>query len=1231
MIGKQLSHFKILSKLGEGGMGVVYRARDENLGREVALKVLPPESMASEERRLRFLREARTAAAVTHRHIATIHEVDEADGVVFIAMELVEGDTLTDRIGGKALSMRDGLRIAIEIAEALAAAHGGGVIHRDLKPDNVIVGPDGHAKILDFGLAKPQEDAGASSREAADSQTISADMTREGRVMGTVAYMSPEQARGLQVDSRSDLFSFGIVLYEMVTGTKPFFGTTATDTLTSILRDAPAPPVQANAEIAPELERIIHKCLEKSPDDRYQHADEIVVDLRRLRRQTDSQPVQTVSGVTAVRPVASRPWWKNPLPLAAAALVLVAAAVGVWQLVGGRSSALAPAAGVDSLAVLPLENLKDRGDPDRLGRILQELIITDLSGVESLKVFSSQRLLDIRKQIGGDRGAVIDPEVATEVARKAGAQTMLTGSLSQLGAQWILACQLVNVADGSVIKSERIDGADLYSMVDRLTEQIRTDLGLMGETAEKVSVGDKTTSSLEAFKHYLAGVEFLNDRKFEEAVGELGKAVEIDPAFGQAQYQLGIAAWWYGGDEAWHLPEGQQSGEEILENLLSGDVKLTARERRLAEAFLPLVRREYQGALPLFEQLVENYPDEKEAWYGLGEARYHVPGGSASLEAIEPFQKALELDPSFRLAYAHIDDVYSRLNKIDEGLATTRRLLDANPDDLSWYREWIGWLVRTGDRSRLDAGVTEAVERTKDPAARRELLVTLGNDLFEIEAYDDAERYLRQALEFYVDGDDSGILNLLGWVLHERQRNREAERRFREALEIKPLLGPSLSGLLEILTEERRFDEALTFFGAKVAEHPNQLSLYDYWIRSAVLAGDERGLERAIGQGLEKCSTNRQRAHFWLRVSWAYASAENPAQRFSAVKKAAAALEGESDALVESTLAWGYYWMRDLETSEGQFAKVLEIDPTNGSSLNGLAQLSVERGEHDKAIAYVQRLIDVLPAEPEARGLMVVVQSAAGNPEAAGRYLGEGLGLARTNEQRRSLLTTATFGFLFGNEVDRAVETGEKAVALDPGKNHTGPRLALAVARLRQRRFDDAERLVSDIVRTHPNDHDALNLQGTILMARGDLEGAEGRFRELLELRPATVSDFANMAIVLGELGRYGEAVPHARKALEMEPSRSNHALLSCSLIAGKIDVDEGIRVARRGLGVTASLNDMMTKAIPAIPPIEECVGLGHLARGKYREAVAQFEKAAEKAPDRASIRAYLEEAGSRR
>jgi len=317
MIGRQLSHFRILDRIGEGGMGVVYRAEDEKLLRVVALKVLPPEKLADEERRLRFVREARTAAAVTHPNIAVVHEIDEADGVVFIAMELIEGKTLREAIGGKPMPLREALRLSVEIAEGLSAAHQAKVIHRDLKPDNVIVTAGGHVKILDFGLAKLLEERAAiDPEEASKLATVSDEMTQAGRVLGTAAYMSPEQARGLAVDARSDLFSFGIVLYEMVTGKAPFRGTTSMDTLTAILREQPVPAVQLNPEVPAELERIIGKCLEKESGERYQDARDLVVDLRRLKRDTESQPLRKAE---ITQP---RTFW-NRLPWMAAALVLV--------------------------------------------------------------------------------------------------------------------------------------------------------------------------------------------------------------------------------------------------------------------------------------------------------------------------------------------------------------------------------------------------------------------------------------------------------------------------------------------------------------------------------------------------------------------------------------------------------------------------------------------------------------------------------------------------------------------------------------------------------------------------------------------------------------------------------------------------------------------------------------------------------------------------------------------
>ena len=336
--GQMLSHYRLVEKIGEGGMGVVWKARDEKLRRDVALKVLPAELVEDPERRRRLLREARSAAAINHPNIGTVHEVDEAEGTVFIAMELVEGKTLRSLLGGEPLAIPEALRIATEMAEGLVAAHQAKVIHRDLKPENVLIRADGHLKILDFGLAKllePQpglegeEGSGAGTGTALD--TISRELTRAGKVYGTVSYMSPEQVRGRSVDTRSDLFSFGIVLYEVVTGKPPFSGESPMDTLSAILRARPELVVTSKPETPAELQRILDKCLEKEPRDRYQDTRDLVVDLRRLRRETDSQAVQRLETTSDVYIQAERPR-RSALGWAAGAFALVAIAVAAWFL-----------------------------------------------------------------------------------------------------------------------------------------------------------------------------------------------------------------------------------------------------------------------------------------------------------------------------------------------------------------------------------------------------------------------------------------------------------------------------------------------------------------------------------------------------------------------------------------------------------------------------------------------------------------------------------------------------------------------------------------------------------------------------------------------------------------------------------------------------------------------------------------------------------------------------------
>ena len=327
-----LLHYRLIEKIGEGGMGVVWKALDTELHRHVALKILPPELIDNEERRLRFQREAQASAALSHANIAVIHGVGEDHGVQFLAMEYVDGVTLRQHMARTAGDHREWLRLALQIAEGMAHAHAKGVVHRDLKPENLMVTTEGQVKILDFGLAKLLEprpgSEGEDAREdtATALDTISRQLTRAGKVYGTVSYMSPEQARGADIDSRSDLFAFGVVLYEIVAGRLPFTGDSPMDTLSAILRAHPEPLVESKPDAPAELQRILDKCMEKAPRDRYQDTRDLVVDLRRLRRETDSQVIQrieTTSGVQIQPPKPRRPM----IGWAAGAVALIALVV----------------------------------------------------------------------------------------------------------------------------------------------------------------------------------------------------------------------------------------------------------------------------------------------------------------------------------------------------------------------------------------------------------------------------------------------------------------------------------------------------------------------------------------------------------------------------------------------------------------------------------------------------------------------------------------------------------------------------------------------------------------------------------------------------------------------------------------------------------------------------------------------------------------------------------------
>ncbi len=537
MIGTRLSHFRILSRLGEGGMGVVYRAEDERLRRQVALKLLPPDLVASAERRLRFLREARAAAAVTHPSIAAIYEVDEAEGVVFIAMELVEGRTLRERIGGRPMAVRDALRIAVEIAEGLAHAHQARVVHRDLKPDNVMVRPDEHVKILDFGLAKlvqkPPEEGG---REMSRLETVTGEVTRAGKVMGTPAYMSPEQALGQAVDARSDLFAFGSTLYEMATGRPPFRGRTAAEIMGAIVAGRVPPASRVNPEVPPALEGIISRCMRKETAERYQDARDLLVDLRRARRMGEDGPL---AAETSGAPAALAPsgGWARVLKtatlrgvgFAALGALIIAAGAGLWR--GLRP----PGAfqGGEQVLVTDFESLTDEPELDAAARDAFEYMVADS---RYLQVLRGERVNELMARQGDSRASRLTPAAAGKICRQGDCSGFFTGSVAREGAGYRLEVGLYRergkepAASASAVAPSE---GDVLMAIHRMSLELRRSVG---EAPQAVSAtSPPTIRSLRAYQA-LAVAGRAHDS--HEAITLLRRALEIDPDFVEAYSAL---------------------------------------------------------------------------------------------------------------------------------------------------------------------------------------------------------------------------------------------------------------------------------------------------------------------------------------------------------------------------------------------------------------------------------------------------------------------------------------------------------------------------------------------------------------------------------------------------------------------------------------------------------------------------------------------------------------------
>jgi len=964
--------YQIIEELGKGGMGKVYKAHDMEIKEKIALKLIKPEISADKNTIERFQNELKFARKISHRNVCRMYDLNKEKASYYITMEYVSGEDLKSFIRrSRRLDIGTAVSIAKEVCEGLSEAHRLGVIHRDLKPSNIMIDRDGNVRIMDFGIAR---------------STTGKGLTDKGVMIGTPEYMSPEQVEGKEIDQRTDIYSLGIILYEMLTGRLPFEGDTALTVAVKHKTEAPKSPKEYNEQISEDLNRLILKCLEKDKEKRYQNAGELRSELDSIERG-----IHTTDRVIPERkPLTSREitvtfGFKKLLVPALVFIGIVIIGVVIWQLLPEKEAVVAPKI-QNSLAVISFKNQTGDKSYDYLQEAIPNLLTTNLENTGFLHVATWERMQDLLKRIGRQNVEVIDSELGFKLCRIEGIESLVLGSFVKAGETFVTDIKVLDVDSKKLVKSANAKGKGvdsiLDSQIDELSREISLGIGVARQKIEetKLKVAEVTTSSMEAYKHYLVGVKLFWEDKEAEGVKSLEMAVAIDPSFASAYRYLGWTYYFLGNAKA---------GEEAYEKAKALSSKATEKERLLIEAY---TESNSDKKFNKYQEIIQKYPKEKEAYFQIGN-QYNLVKKMPD-EAIPFFNKTIELDPSFGYAYFNLSGIYAEKGNYQKAMECLKRYeaIKPNAPSLLLNIAWLYWrmgqqeeaLEKDKEILRIDPGNLFALEDLAINYAYREeyteTMKWLNEFVNQAPQNKKARGYLLKAFIFYWLGDTGNYRNFS----NEAQISAEESADDYAKMALEWLNGFSYSdqGEFDKATEEFRLMQDLS-----VKTWPQYTAFFKSWVSSALglielKHGETEAAKSALIEmdaQLNKIEAGQKGWHAYFHDFLAaeiQIAEHSPEKAISILEKASLReyigemphiwIVYHNIPLYKDGLARAYKQMGNLDKAISEYKKLMTYDPKKKDNFlihpkyhYRLAKLYEEKSMKDKSREEYQKFLDL--------------------------------------------------------------------------------------------------------------------------------------------------------------------------------------------------------------------------------------------------------------------------------